>query len=159
MYGTGSHAGHAVTCLWFEEDGKRELYIIESQDGWFWPIHKVQRNKFSEWIKMAEAASFHVSHMPLSPEYAAKYNETAAREFFFETEGLPYGYHNFLYGWVDTPNDNWPVILPKNLVPVAFSLIEKFDKNLTDTFFSAGLNMRLGTENLTVGDIAAYAAK
>lgn len=30
MYGTGSRVGHTVSCLWFEEDGKRELYIVES---------------------------------------------------------------------------------------------------------------------------------
>ena len=31
-----------------------------------------------------------------------KFNELAAIDFFFKTEGLPYGYHNFLYGWIDT---------------------------------------------------------
>ena len=33
MYGTGSHAGHSTMALW---DGD-ELYIIESQDAWYWP--------------------------------------------------------------------------------------------------------------------------
>ena len=49
MYGTGSHSGHSVMALRFD-DG---LYIIESQDAWYWPIHRIQRNKFSEWIRMA----------------------------------------------------------------------------------------------------------
>lgn len=159
MYGTGSHVGHSVLALWFEEDGKRELYIVESQDAWYWPVKRLQRNRFSVWLKMAEKASFHVAHMPLSEEMRAKFNETAAREFFFKTQGLPYGFHNFLYGWIDTADDNWPVMLPKDLVPVGFSIFEKFDKNTTDIFLSSGLNKRLGTKDLDVAGIAAEAAK
>jgi hypothetical protein len=99
MYGTGAHSGHCTMALRF--DG--ELYVVESQDAWYWPVHRIQRNKFSEWIKYAENAEFHVTHIPLSAESRKKFNETAAQEFFFKTEGLPYGYHSFLYLWIDTP--------------------------------------------------------
>ena len=102
MYGSGTHSGHSVMALRF--DG--ELYIIESQDGWYWPVHGIQRNKFSQWIQWAKDADFHVAHLPLNAEARARFNETAAQEFFNQTEGLPYGYHNFLFGWVDTPIDN-----------------------------------------------------
>jgi hypothetical protein len=51
-------------------------------------------------------------------------------------EGLPYGYHNFLYGFVDTLNDNWPSLLPKDFVPIVFSILEKIDYNVTDIFFT-----------------------
>ena len=47
MFGTGSHIGHTVMALRFEG----ELYIVESQDIWYWPIKRIQRNRFSEWIK------------------------------------------------------------------------------------------------------------
>jgi len=50
--------------------------------------------------------------MPLSPAAKAKFNEKAAQDFFFATEGLPYGYHNFLFGWIDTVEDNLPPLLP-----------------------------------------------
>jgi len=73
--------------------------------------------------------------MPLNDEMRSKFDEKKANEFFFQTEGLPYGYHNF-YSWVDTPEMNWPKILPKDLVPVVFSMIEKYDKNLTDNFYT-----------------------
>jgi len=53
-----------------------------------------------------------VAWLPLREEVAAKFNETAAREFFYEMEGTVYGYHNFMYGWIDTAEDNWPPILP-----------------------------------------------
>lgn len=37
MYGSGTHAGHSVMALRFD-DG---LYVIESQDGWYWPRHGI----------------------------------------------------------------------------------------------------------------------
>lgn len=67
MYATGGHAGHTTMALRF--DG--ELYIVESQDAMHWPIHRIQRNKFSEWIKMAETADYHVSYLPLTDEKRA----------------------------------------------------------------------------------------
>jgi hypothetical protein len=79
MYGTGSHSGHSVMAL--RMDG--ELYMIESQDAWYWPVHRIQRNRFSEWIKYAENCDFHVVHMPLSSEARKNFNETAAIERFY----------------------------------------------------------------------------
>ena len=77
----------------------------------------------------------------------AKFNEKAAQEFFFQTEGLPYGYHNFLYGWIDTAKDNWPPILPNELVPVVFSVLEKIVPATAYNFFTEALNFRLGVVN------------
>jgi len=74
MYGSGTHAGHSTMALRF--DG--ELYVVESQDGWYWPVHGIQRNKFSQWIQWAKDADFHVCHLPLNAEARAKFNETAA---------------------------------------------------------------------------------
>jgi hypothetical protein len=62
--------------------------------------------------------------MPLSAESRAKFNETAAQEFFFKTEGTPYGYHNFLFGWIDTAENNWPPLLPQQFVPIIFGIFD-----------------------------------
>lgn len=132
MYGSGSHTGHCATVLRFEDSD--EPYIIESQSGWYWPYSGIQRNKWSDWIKFATAASFHVSLMPLNPEARSKYNETAAREFFKETEGLSYGYHNFLLGWIDTPEDNYPPLLAPKIVPIIFSMLERIFPEQIDIF-------------------------
>jgi hypothetical protein len=132
MLGTGSHAGHSVMALRF--DG--ELYFIESQDGWYWPNHGIQRNKFSDWIGWARNADFHVSHLPLNAEARARFNETAAQEFFNKTVGLPYGYHNFLFGWIDTPKDNLSPIIPPGLLPIVFEMLESVLPNVTDIFIS-----------------------
>jgi len=155
MYGTGSHSGHSVVAL--RMDG--ELYITESQDAWYWPTHRIQRTPFKQWLQHAENCDFHVVHMPLSEEKRAQFNEEKAIEWFYQVEGLPYGYHNFLYGFLDTAEDNWPMLVPKDLVPVAFSIIEKIDKNLTDTFFSAALNKHLGVEGYNISQIAEEGSK
>jgi hypothetical protein len=97
--------------------------------------------------------------MPLSAETRAKFNEDAARQFFLEAEGLPYGYHNFLYGWIDTPYDNWPPLLPRGFVPIVFSVLEKVVPSTVDIFFSQAINKRLGTKGLLISEQAALAAK
>ena len=158
MYGTGAHVGHCVVAMW--ENG--ELYIVESNDGagpGFWPVDRIQKTRFKQWLKWAEYGGYSVVHMPLSPENRAKFNEKAAQDWFKSVQGLPYGYHNFLYGWVDTPDDNWPVFLGKNFVPVAFALYERFNSNFTDTFYSAAINKHLGTEGLRIGALAHEAGK
>lgn len=154
MYGTGSHSGHSVMAL--RIDG--ELYIVESQDAWYWPTHGLQKTKWAKWVEQAENADFHVTWMPLSDEYRSKFNETAAIKFFNETEGLPYGYHNFLFGWIDTATDDWPPILANEMVPILFSVLEKVVPNTVDIFFSQAMNKRLGTTGLKIPEQAALAA-
>ena len=64
-----------------------------------------------------------VAVLPLSEESRAKFNVKKAVEFFKGAEGLPYGYHNFLFGWIDTPKDNLPPLLDSNFVLAMFSYL------------------------------------
>jgi hypothetical protein len=54
MYGTGGHIDHSVVAMWFDDEGKRELYVVESQSGWYWPVDRVQRNRYDDWLNWAE---------------------------------------------------------------------------------------------------------
>lgn len=99
-----------------------------------------------------------VSYLPINDEMAERFNETAAREFYFEMEGVPYGYHNFMYGWVDTPVDNWPPVLPHRFVPILWSYVEHFDYSLADNMFTEALNLRLGVKGHNITETAAIAA-
>jgi len=95
----------------------------------------------------------------MSREAFAKFNVTAAKEFFEFTEGLSYGYHNFLFGWIDTPKDNYPPLLPDKLMPIIFSFVEKIMPEQMDILLDQGLNKRLGTEGLKLPDLARVAAE
>jgi len=44
-------------------------------------------------------------------------------DWFYETQGFTYGYYNFLYGWIDTPEGNYPPLLPVNFVPILFAIV------------------------------------
>lgn len=101
---------------------------------------------------------FAVAYMPLNEQARSRFNEQAARDFYFKMQGTPYGYQNFLYGWIDTVRDNLPMLLPNELMPIVFSVLEKLDRKASDLIFTEGLNMRLGTQGLTIPEIAAKAA-
>ena len=75
------------------------------------------------------------------------------------TEGLPYGYHNFLYGWIDTASDNWPPILPNEGVPIVFSVLEQIMPETAYIFFTEALNKRLDVEDKNISEIAMIAAE
>jgi len=46
MYGTGSRGAHCTMALWFDD----ELYIVESQDAWYWPTAGIQRTPYKQWL-------------------------------------------------------------------------------------------------------------
>jgi hypothetical protein len=66
-----------------------------------------------------------VVHLPLRPEFADKFDEAAAWAWFRETDGMPYGYRNFLFSWIDTEYENYPAVLDIDFVMLAFRLLEK----------------------------------
>lgn len=155
QYGAGSHSGHSAVVL--EVDG--ELCVVESQDGWYWPKHGIQRNKWSVWKKWALNAGFNVAVLPLTEESRKKFDVAKAAKFFKEMEGYPYGYHNFLFGWIDLPEGNLPSLLDKNLIMVVFSLIERLYEYPIKRIFTEGINMRLGTKGLKMAEIAVEISK
>jgi len=46
MWGTGSTGAHCTMAMWFDD----ELYVVESQDAWYWPTAGLQRTPFKTWI-------------------------------------------------------------------------------------------------------------
>lgn len=88
--------------------------------------------------------------LPLRPEIRAKFNNTAAVEWFYTVENVPYGYHNFLFGWIDTESQNLPEVLDINFVYAIFTLIEKFLPAVSNSFVAEAINKRLNTTNLSL---------
>jgi len=70
---------------------------------------------------MARERDYNVAWLPLKPEIAATYNIQKARDFFYQMEGLPYGYHNFMFGWVDTVRSNLPPLMPDEYIPIVLA--------------------------------------
>lgn len=86
-------------------------------------------------------------------EIRQKFNNTAAAEWFKTVEGVPYGYHNFLFGWIDTEKDNLPAILDINFVYTLLTLIEKFIPAVPKSLVGEAVNKRLGTNNLNLAQL------
>ena len=155
MWGTGGRIGHSTVALTLNG----EMNIIESQDAWYWPKHKIQRNPYKQWVQYAKNCDFHVAVLPLKDEYRAKFNRTAATQWFESVEGMPYGYHNFLFSWIDTVEDNYPPALPKELIVIAFEMFGNIMPSVIDTFFLQAMNHRLGTQGLNFKQVTTEAAK
>lgn len=158
MWGTGGRVGHSTMALWITESGIRELYVVESQAGWYWPNAGLQRTKFAQWVEWAENASFNVVVLPLKDEYRAIFDEAAVYEYFTTVEGMPYGYHNFLFGWIDTVSDNFPPILSPEIFTIGFSLVEEIIPSAIESIYTLAINRRLGTQGLKIAGLeqAAY---
>jgi len=151
QYGAGGPVGHSVMAIWHDE----ELWFVESNGGWWWPHDGVQKNKYEDWIQYCWEGDCLVTWLPLKEEYRQKFNATAAWDWFVNgIEGLPYGHHNFIYGWIDTAEHSFPPLLRPELLAPAMSVIEKANPTAADAIYTAGLNMRLGTHNLSIPEIA-----
>eukprot|EP00755_Sulcionema_specki_P020669 Sspe_Gene.12677::Locus_4333_Transcript_1_1_Confidence_1.000_Length_2083::g.12677::m.12677 len=97
----GSTTGHTVVAIRNETTG--ELFIAESQvkqsvlageRGAADAVRDVDRAQ-------AAAAGYNAVWAPLSDESRRKLDVGKMWEFFAEVEGLDYGYHTLLWGWID----------------------------------------------------------
>ena len=153
----GSTTGHATTALWIGG----QLYVCESTvKAPHWPVNGIQKTPYRTWLAQVNAAGQGAVHAPLSPEARASFNETAAVEFFLAHEGMDYGYHTLLWGWLDTIADNYPCLPPDfetclnwETFEVVFGLIDQFLPETGNLLFNEAFNHRLGTVGLTAADL------
>ncbi|KNC48861.1 uncharacterized protein AMSG_04606 [Thecamonas trahens ATCC 50062] len=125
------------------------VYITESQTkSHYWPVNLIQINPIDKWIEMAHAASYNVVHLPLKPAVRAALNESAMAAYLDEVVGTVYGFANFLVGWIDSPDDNYPEPLSLQLVGIVFALLEKISPPTAELMWNQMLNHRLNTTGL-----------
>lgn len=156
MVGAGGRTGHTAVCSWIDN----ELYVLESQDGWYWPTKGIQRTKWEQWVEWAYNADYNVVILPLREEYRKKLNVEKANEWFINVaEGLPYGYHNFIFSWIDTVDKNFPFIVTHEIVEFLFSIISYVKPDITNKFVTDGINKRLNVENLSFQEAIAEGAR
>lgn len=160
-YGAGSRTAHSVMALWDHTVSPAQLYVVESQDAPYWPTKGLQKTKWDTWIDQAEKASFNVIHLPINDKYSAKFDEAKAWAWFKRTEGLEYGFKNFLFGWIDTEDKNMPPVADLDFVFFMFSIIEKIPAlgPQVEIMFKEALNWRLGVKDMSVEQLRVEMAR
>jgi len=144
-FGMGSGTGHVAVALWI---GK-ELYVVESTDKTnYWPVRGIQKTKWWDWMKMAHDAEYIVEYLPLNDGKRNQFDNDAAIRWFESVEGLPYGYNNYLFCWVDTTNDNYPPPLSSEFMEVGMSYIGKHLPSIAEKMWNQALRKRLNVFNL-----------
>jgi len=157
MWGIGSHTGHTAVALWFEDD----LYICESTDTEglpaliYWPPpYGIIRTPYDQWIQQAMEANYHVVLLPLAEEYSRNFNEEQARNWFYSVEGMPYGWHNFLFTFLDTVANNLPRPITPDFFEHVMGVVERLipiDQNSSVySMLIQGLNLRLNSNCTTL---------
>eukprot|EP00897_Mesotaenium_endlicherianum_P002829 jgi/Mesen1/2574/ME000162S01699 len=70
----------------------------------------IQTQTFEAWWahQLADPDEPSIAVLPLHPRLRKIFNETAAWEFVTGMEGQPFGFHNIIFSWIDTPKDNYP---------------------------------------------------
>lgn len=106
MWGTGGPCSHMLMFMWGRGDEEGKLMVIQSNGKGIW-----RQTVDDFWLENDGSA---ISMFPLSPEARAKWDFNKAWDFFESVEGSPYGYAIFLFGFLDTPEDNFPQITDSN---------------------------------------------
>jgi len=70
----------------------------------------------------------------------AKFDVEKAVAWFKTMENFPYGYHNFIYGWIDTPKDNYPTLIDADVAILLFSFLEKIITKGIESLVAEGFN-------------------
>jgi hypothetical protein len=161
----GGTPGHTTIAM---RDDAGVLHICEStaKDA-YWPLNGIQCHKWEDWWQLAARAQYNVVLLPLSAESRAKFNRSAAWDWFHKTEGLDYGYSTMLFGWLDTALENSPCLPPDfqtcfvpDLMQMVAFLIDDLMGDNTENMFRQGLNHRLGlwpqNYSLPQGVVYAY---
>lgn len=151
-WGDGTTDAH--TAMVFRHPQSGELLVIESTPGHdaYWPNDGVQMTPYSVWVHRADVLGMSVLLAPLSAKYRARFNTSAAWEYFRSKEGLGFGLQTVLWGWLDTPSDNFPCVPPDFKTCLNPSVVEAImygmDRAAALTpynLFRQALNHRAGT--------------
>ena len=155
MYGTGSISGHTAMVL----NINNSLHVCESTDNnpfgkSYWPPpYGIISTPLPKWLKLAYKTGYIVSVIRLSDFYYNIWNQTQSLEYFLKIQGMPYGYHNLLFGWLDTYQNNLPNRLSGNLLTNIVTYLERHNITITNRVFREALNHRIGNYNLSINQV------
>jgi hypothetical protein len=155
-WGTGGTTGHTAIFVDFPEGP----YICESTDAPnpnkpYWPPpYGIIRTPFDQWMTQAMAADYNVNLIPLKPELRAQLDVSAMIQFFEEVQGMPYGWHNFIFTFIDSEWNNLPRPITPALFEVVMGVAERMipitKKGSVYNMLIQGLNHRLNSNCTTL---------
>lgn len=143
QYVTGGRISHSSIALWI--DG--ELYVAESGNT------GVMINTYEDFIQEQVDTYHSVAWFPLSDESRAKIDKKKMVDYLVERKGWIYGFKNFVFAQVDSKTNGFPEYMDIEALTLVVSLLEKVKKNYSDLMIGFGMNMRLGTNNLTISQL------
>ncbi|KAJ9672083.1 hypothetical protein PVL29_025648 [Vitis rotundifolia] len=150
---TGSYAGHSAVCL---RDSEGKLWVGESGVRNEKGENVVVISLWDEWWDNAltqDDFNSHIALLPLHPQLRSKFNEPAAWEYARSMEGKHYGFHNVIFSWIDTPDENYPPPLDAHVVAAVMTVWNQMWPADAANFWNEALNKRLGTQNLSLPEI------
>ena len=81
----------------------------------------VQKNKWFDWMNMAYKSNYIVEYLPLNDKMVGIFDNNLAVKWFKKVEGMPYGYNNYLFCWIDTLENNYPFPLSSQFMEIGLS--------------------------------------
>ncbi|KAH3758676.1 zinc finger protein, MYND-type [Pelomyxa schiedti] len=131
MFGTGGYASHSAIVL--EIDG--EKYVVEAINPY---------NLATPVDKWMEDDGYNPrAILRMGPEFLARYDNEKAVQRWKELEGLYYGYSTFMYGWIDTIDQNYPPPLSGPFTNWLMYIVDQFLGPIFDMIVGAALNQRI----------------
>ena len=64
-----------------------------------------------------------------------------------------------MYTSIDTPNGSTPPLMPRELLPIVWKIVEDVKPEIADRFFSQALNHRLGVSGQDITTLTMLAAE
>lgn len=145
MWGTGSHIGHTAVHI--------NNYIYESTGenifgkNYWPPPYGFIRTELNQWIENAKKADYDVVVIRLKQEYSTLLDKNIdlITNWWDKNKGTPYGFNNFIWGWIDSKNRNFPNPMSSELFSnvVSFMYRHNIAKQELDSFIMEPLNKRL----------------
>jgi len=89
-----------------------------------------------------------VNLLPLQSQYQAQFNEQSFWSWFKTVQGQPYGYHTFLFSFIDTPAKNLPLPMDEAVTGWLLTTMDRLLPNSTGkisvySLITEGLNHRI----------------
>ena len=143
MWGTGGACGNTGIFMWGIEEQSGELFVLQSN------TNGINETRISDFWAANDGQG--IALLQLDETVRSKMDLKKAWGWFETVKGQPYGYANFLFGFLDTPNDNYPQLFDVDSFTTLITMLDNFPivgKKAIDLVWNRALNKRLGTNGL-----------